>query len=226
MSAELDCGNDAAAFVLGALDDAEAGAFRRHLKTCAACRDEVEVLTGTVDALALTVAQFQPPASLRRRVMAEVSADAGARTESGSVRRRGLGWSVPRPALAGGLLGVVAAAALVVGLSLGSGGTRVVRATVSWHGGAALVKVNGGRGELVVRGMPAPPAGHIYEVWLKRGTSAPAPTAALFDVTPSGQATVDVPGNLHGVTAVLVTPEPAGGTRTPTAPPVIVANLA
>ena len=36
---------------------------------------------------------------------------------------------------------------------------------------------------------------------------------------------VDVPGNLHGVTHVMVTREPAGGTQKPTHPPVIRAYL-
>ena len=34
-----------------------------------------------------------------------------------------------------------------------------------------------------------------------------------------------MPGNLHGVSQVMVTPEPAGGTLVPTHPPVIVAPL-
>jgi hypothetical protein len=58
-----------------------------------------------------------------------------------------------------------------------------------------------------------------------RGTTAPAPTSALFGVTASGDGDVDVPGNLKGITEVLVTPEPAGGSQTPTHAPVIRAVL-
>jgi anti-sigma factor RsiW len=38
METDLDCGKDAAAYVLGALDDLEAAAFRRHMASCEACR--------------------------------------------------------------------------------------------------------------------------------------------------------------------------------------------
>jgi hypothetical protein len=51
------------------------------------------------------------------------------------------------------------------------------------------------------------------------------PTSALFSTTAAGSGTVDVPGNLHGVTLVMVTPEPAGGSKVPTHPPVLVAQL-
>ena len=43
-------------------------------------------------------------------------------------------------------------------------------------------------------GMPAPPPGRIYEVWLERGTQAPQPTDVLFSVTHSGGGSVGVPG--------------------------------
>jgi hypothetical protein len=62
-------------------------------------------------------------------------------------------------------------------------------------------------------------------VWLKRGAAAPAPTPTLFSVTRAGAADVGVAGSLRGVTEVLVTPEPAGGSLVPTHTPVIVARL-
>ena len=54
MSGQHDCGADAAAYVLGALEPAEAEAFTRHLATCVVCRDEeclYEFLTARVGAL-------------------------------------------------------------------------------------------------------------------------------------------------------------------------------
>jgi hypothetical protein len=47
----------------------------------------------------------------------------------------------------------------------------------------------------------------------------------LFSVTRSGDSDVEVPGSLRGVSAVLVTPEPAGGSKAPTHAPVITAPL-
>ena len=87
------------------------------------------------------------------------------------------------------------------------------------------MRVTGGSAELIVRHLRPPPPGHIYEVWLKRGAQAPSPTRALFSVTSSGAGDVGVPGNLRGVSAVLVTPEPDGGSRVPTHKPVVVAQL-
>ena len=70
-----ECGGDAAAYVLGALEPDEAAAFRTHMQTCVVCRDEVETFRGTVDALAFTVPQYEAPKALRRRVMRAVRAE-------------------------------------------------------------------------------------------------------------------------------------------------------
>ena len=54
---------------------------------------------------------------------------------------------------------------------------------------------------------------------------APKPTDVLFTVTNGGEATVGVPGNLRGVSEILVTSEPRGGSKAPTRNPVIIASL-
>ncbi len=100
----------------------------------------------------------------------------------------------------------------------------MVQAQVTGAGMAQLT-ISQGRGELVMRGMPAPPAGHVYELWIQRGSAAPSPTRALFSVTSAGSGDVGVPGSLQGVRRVLVTPEPVGGSLTPTHAPVIVAQV-
>jgi acetyl-CoA carboxylase carboxyltransferase component len=61
-------------------------------------------------------------------------------------------------------------------------------------------------------------------VWIQRAGGI-HPTDALFTVTKKGDATVGVPGSVDGVTAIMVTAEPLGGTKVPTSTPVIVANL-
>ena len=85
--------------------------------------------------------------------------------------------------------------------------------------------MSGNQAQLVLRHFPPPPAGKIYEVWLARGRQAPTPTGALFSVPASGDSRVALPSDLHGVRLVLVTPEPAGGTRVPTHTPIITATL-
>jgi anti-sigma-K factor RskA len=227
-----DCAGDAAAYALGALEPAEAEAFRQHLDGCIVCRDELAAFQQVVDVLPMTAPQYAPSRRLRRRVLR------AARDEPRSVsaptqadqraRRPGLSWGwLPRPALALAVL----LAVVVVGVggavlsSTGSSPTRVVQASVVGAPGTAQLRLSGGQAKLIVNHLAPPPAGHIYEVWLKHADAAPAPTSALFSVTSAGAADVDVPGNLSGVSQVLVTPEPAGGSRVPTHAPVIVAQL-
>jgi anti-sigma-K factor RskA len=223
-----DCGADAAAYVLGALERTEADAFRAHLASCSVCRDEVSAFQAVADALPLAVPAQHVPRALKRRVMSSVRADSHPSRRASPRRfRLAVGLTAfPRPALAAGAL-VLAIAVVIGGLTLSSGaaGTRVIQASVAWHPGSAVLRVRGGRGELIVRRMPAPPGGKVYEVWLQRSPGTPTPTSALFNVTANGSGAVDVPGDLHGVSAVLVTPEPLGGSTVPTHVPVVRARL-
>jgi anti-sigma-K factor RskA len=223
------CADDVAAYVLGALEPQEADAFRRHLEQCAVCRDELETFQHVVDALPMSVEQHRAPPQLRRRILALAEAEPKlhATPPAATSQRRRPQW-LARPAFAMAAVAVVAA--IVIGaVSLSSSGTRATRvyaAQVNGLPGTAQVRVTNGRGVLVVRHFPAPPPGKIYEVWLARPHRAPQPTNALFSVTAAGAADVAVPGSLHGVNQVMVTPEPAGGSRAPTHPPVIQAKLA
>jgi anti-sigma-K factor RskA len=227
------CDGDAAAYVLGALEEHELDAFRAHMARCAVCRDEVTSLQGVVDALPMAAPPVQIPRALKRRVMERVQAEpmGGPQTRRRPRRRPSFGLpTLARPALAGAALLAVAVIAFA-GIELaGSGSTsaRVVQASVAGPARAATayVRLQGGRGELVLARMPAAPPGHIYEVWLKRDGESVRPTSSLFGVTSAGTAAVDVPGNLRNVNQVLVTAEPLGGSSMPTSAPVIVARLA
>jgi anti-sigma-K factor RskA len=226
---QSDCGRDAGAYVLGALGPEEAEEFRRHMATCVVCRDEVAALQSVVDELPMAAPQLPAPRALKRRVIADARAERVAAARRGSDRRA---WR-PGATRARGAFALAAALALlavvVVGLTLSPGRsplTRVVRASVVARSASAVVRLTQGHGELIVRRMPAAPAGKVYEVWLRRRGGPPLPTSALFDVTSAGTAAVDVPGDLHGVAEVLVTPEPLGGSPAPTHAPVILARLA
>ena len=224
MSENHDCGADAPAYVLGALEPAEAEAFRLHLDSCVVCRDEVAAFQRTADALPMAAPQYPLPRGLRRRVVRAVRSEPrfGSSTQrpARSLSLRG-GAARPAVALAAGLVAALAVVGAVELGSSGSSGPRVIQASV----GNAELRLAGGRAELIVRHLPSPPAGRIYEVWLKRPNRPPAPTTALFSVTSSGAGYVGVPGDLSGVADVLVTPEPDGGSKTPTHAPVIVAPL-
>jgi hypothetical protein len=146
------------------------------------------------------------PSALRARVMANVR---------GEPSRRG------GPLLVAG----AAITALVV-----AGGLFVFGGTATRHspsarrappaGPSAYLRDSGSRSELLVSGLREPPVGEVYEVWLDRGAHL-HPTDALFTVTQTGNATVEVPGDLHGVDAVTVTAEPLGGSTSPTSAPVL-----
>jgi anti-sigma-K factor RskA len=214
------CGDDVAAYALGALEPDEAEAFRRHLADCPECRQELAGFEQVTEALPPASARYEVPRALRKRVMSEVratpkSAAAGPPARLAWASRPLLAWS---GALAAVLVAVIVAVALSSG---GSSGARVIQAST----GNAELRVTGAHGDLVVHRLPELPAGRTYEMWVQRGSAPPVPTGTLFGVTSSGTAAVGVPGSLDGVSAVMVTQEPSGGSPAPTAAPLIVARL-
>ncbi len=243
---DCECQADCAAYVLWALTEQELEAHTAHLAECSICRMEVAQLQPVADSLAIGVPPVKADRSLRARVLDTARAEAEPRGEGGpaaaapsSARvgtRSSGGRSSVRHPLAWRLLpGLAGALALGVGVAIGalafssssSVRSEVIPAVVvapGHHATAELRKV-GSRVELVVVGMPAPPPGRIYEVWLERGTEPPLPTDALFSVTKTGSGSVGVPGDLHGVSKVLVTDEPLGGSLKPTRTPVIIGSV-
>jgi hypothetical protein len=231
---------DAAAYVLGALGEFELASYQEHLDGCPECAAEVAALQPFADSLALGVEQLEAPDHMRERLMAVVGGEAellraaGHQADRASTppRRSGLrAWLAPAPVLAGALALIAGLLIGALAINTGSGAThtrtRTIEALVSepgYHANAALRKY-GSQIVLVVSGMPAPPPGRIYEVWIERGTQPPQATDALFSVTSSGAGSVNVPGNLVRVSKVLVTSEPLGGSLHPTRPPVIVASV-
>ncbi len=63
----------AAAYVLGALTQAEREAFEAHAATCVECKAEVQSLSSVAEGLAHAVPQHEPSSLLRARVLASVS---------------------------------------------------------------------------------------------------------------------------------------------------------
>ena len=225
-----------AAYLLGALDASEREGYEAHLSTCAVCREEVARLRVAADALPASPRQIAPPPELKDRIMAIVNSEAellraagpqADRTEVAPARRPFLSW-LPRPAmaLAGTLLVLAAgiAAGVLVSDGLDGGSTRTVVADVTVPDASAkLIVRDGDHSTLVTKGLPDPSAGRVYQVWIKHPGKDPEPTEALFDVRTDGSASVDVPGSLEGVEAVMVTSEPDGGSEVPTREPVVIA---
>lgn len=224
------------AYLLRALSDEERDGYEAHLERCSACRDEVAFLRVASDALPVAVEQFAAPPELKDRIMTVVTAEASLLQAAGPAADRAATaparrserrwWSiVPRPALA------FAATALLIAGGLGGwvlGGSdsvpqpeaRTVAADVRAPGAPdarARLLVRDENATLVAKRLPRPGKNRVYQVWLKKlGTPDPVPTDALFEVRHDGSATVDVPGSLKGVEAVLVTSEPEGGSMRPT----------
>jgi anti-sigma-K factor RskA len=224
---------DAGAYVLGALDEQELEPYREHLAACVACREEVAQLQEVADSLAVAVPRVQAPVDLRARLMSIVNGEAELLRAAGHEADRPIRtrphwrWRL-LPALAA--TGALAAGVLIGALAINTGSTQqtqVIQAVVLTPArrATAALRKTGSHVELQVTGMPPPALGRIYEVWLKRGAQAPKPTDALFSVTRQGDGTVGVPGDLRGISKVLVTEEPLGGSAKPTHSPVIVASV-
>jgi anti-sigma-K factor RskA len=222
--------DDAAAYILGALEAREATLFRAHAESCELCAVELERLGWAAAVLPLAVPQLPAPRRLRRRVLRAAADHPSPASRQVRDVRPGLwlgrGWATGAIALVAG----VVIGALV--FAPGRGPTAVIRARVAsaaaWHATTrpvALLDRYGDRGQLVVTNLPPAGAGRVYELWIERHDVA-QPTAVLFEPTSSGQAAVDVPGDLNGATAILVTAEPLGGAKVPSMAPLIDARLA
>jgi hypothetical protein len=184
------------------------------------------------EALPVAAPPMRRPPMLKARIMAEVEREAallrGAREPDEPPRRR-FAWprfSFPVPAVA-----ALACAALLVGVGAGaflfggSGGNTVdfQRSGGLTANASAELDVSNGNAVLVARGLPAPPAGRVYQVWLQRAGQAPEPTAALFTPRRDGSATANV-GDVDGIDRVMVSSEPRGGSPMPTTAPILIAT--
>jgi hypothetical protein len=229
--------DDAASYVLRAMPDGEWELYAAHIADCELCAGKVDELGFVSDALLNGVPQLSAPPQIRDRVMAVVRAEselllaAGAPADRPVARERArrfgpLGLLRPWPAA------VLAASLLALGIGAGAllvGGSEAPSQTIACAqapaGATCQMRVAGDSAKLVVAGLPRPPEGRIYQVWLDRDNgTAPQPTEALFSVR-NGRASVAVPGDMNGVKQVLVTDEPPGGSEVPTRQPVIAIRM-
>ena len=215
------CGEDVAAYALGALDDVQAHRFERHLAECELCRADLATLTPVVQTLPATAEPVDPPPELKKRIMAVVEAEASERRAAERGPRRSwlpsFRWA---PALAAGACALVLAAVLVT--RGGGDDAETFTASVAPQGAAAEMTVADDGGTLKVEGMPAPPNGRVYQVWTQHGNEAPEPTSALFTPRGDGTASVAVTGDMDDVDRVLVSDEPQGGSERPSSAAHIV----
>jgi hypothetical protein len=237
---------EAVAFALGALDRDKIDDFKEHLANCKRCQEELRWLAPAVRALPEAVEPQTPPPAIKARLMAEVSADAEAeqrqakaaeRRERAEARGGFSAWlgglhvgNLTWKPLAGLAL-VILVVAGGIGYAVGTDGGGSSR-THTWelkgedNGGiAAKVVQEGEKGELHLAGLEQLPKGKVLEAWVEREHDGKVEAVpALFAPDKAGNASTTI-DNLNGVTAVLVTREPDGGSKQPTQAPFVTVPL-
>lgn len=235
-----------------ALDALETGAehdrFARHLSRCPSCAGEVRGFREVATAMAFAAAAEAPPgmrdrvlsaAARTRQLPPEVAGQPRARRKPSRTWMPWVPW----------LSGAVAVASIVVAVIFGFAQARTqdeldqIRAQnqaislllsspqvtllskSTTEGGVATVVLAAARHQLVVvtNGLPALPAGHVYQLWLigkTTTTSAGLLPAATDGRTPPVLATGVVKGDTLGLTV-----EPAPGSAQPTTTPILALPL-
>lgn len=224
------------AYALGALPELERQAFERHVQGCEDCRREVERLRPGAQALPRAVTPLTPPPRLKASLMEVVKREARERARPARNRRRLAGLVAPLPRLrpaaawigAALLLGLGLATGFALSETIGDGGTRTVagavRGTRVPSATARLVIPAGERvAVLRVNGLPTLGPDAIYQAWVKR--DGEVVSQSLFSVGRDGKAAAAIPDSLEEADAVMVTREPAGGSRAPTQKPVLTVGL-
>jgi anti-sigma-K factor RskA len=230
---EIDIHHLAAAYALDALDDRERAAFEAHYPSCDVCRADVVEYRDTLGRLA-AADPVDPPPAVRDRVMAEIgrtrqlSPLLPATIPSVADRRRRSGLASTLLAAAAAVMLVVAAALVLRGGDDGEDFADELAAVldqpdvrmvslVGSDGGDVRVAWSDGaeRAAVIGDGLPAPPDGSGYELWLI-DESGPIPMQ-LLDTAEDGE--------LHAVVDIDAVPiewgitiEPLSGSASPTGP--------
>jgi hypothetical protein len=233
---------EVAAYAIGGLDPEQVPDLEQHLTGCKRCQEELRWLAPAVQALPEAVERHAPPPELKQRLMAEVRADAAAEERRAREEERreraaarpgfgewlrglhigGLTWK-PLAGLAVAILVIAGGIGYAVGTGGGSGGAHTWEVEPAANGIAAKVVTEDGRGELHLTGVKPLPKGRILEAWVERD-GAVEPVPALFAPDQAGRAMTTIE-NMKGVTTVLVTREPSGGSKQPTTKPFVAVPI-
>jgi anti-sigma-K factor RskA len=232
---------DVAAYLLGALEPAEATELERHAEDCERCQAEIRWMTPAVNALPESVARLEPPRELRERVMAEVRFDAEPENVFGDdpaaagiftrasnwLRELGSGPMGLRPVVgfAAAILVVAAVAGFAIGGGIGSDSGKTSTVVVGEPptgeapGVTAKVISSDSGGTLHLANVKQIPDSRVLEAWVQRDGEV-EPVEALFVPDRKGRAATELP-DMDGVEVVMVTTEPKGGSRSPTSSPIV-----
>jgi anti-sigma-K factor RskA len=249
MSTHSEIPEDVAALItahaLGALESDQAELAERHIAASDACRRAYEDALETSAALALAVADSEPPIDLRDRIVAAARAE---RSRNAPVRPLKAVAPRRRPRLAGlltpsggfALAGVAAAVVFaLIAVSqhnsassardrqealvsiLSAKDARVVPLASSTGGQASgRVIVSQGRAALI-SSLGAAPSGRTYQAWgFPAGGGKPVPLPTF-----SRKGAVVILNGVGSYTKLAVTVEPSGGSQVPSSAPVAAASL-
>lgn len=229
-----------APWVLGALDDGEAEQVRVHVEGCAECREIAARLRRVSGVLPFTVDEVTPPARLRERVLAAAKASPREVAPTATPVRRPPPRRIHTPRMPAFALAAVALVALLIGVLIGDvtlhsqqpGPQQVARFTLTGHGGmsaasASVVDFKADGVALVnFRGLPAPGADRVYEIWLVPAKGDPV-AAGVFVPDSRGAGVAVVDRSLSGYSVMAVTNEPApDGSPAPTQQPELYGSVA
>jgi anti-sigma-K factor RskA len=222
------------AYTLDCLDEEDMLLVTEHLAVCPTCRAELISYQGVADRLAMAVPCSEPPADLRRRLMAHVQPQ---RPQAISQPRpawwRPLGralralqhpaWGVASLAL---ILALVASNVLLwqqvnrpgVPFNVQSMRTLALAGTASAPeaSGIVVISTDGEYGTLVVDNLPTLDKTQQYQLWLTQdGTRT---SGAVFSVGRDGYGSVPIlaPEPLTHYSSFGITVEPSGGSPHPT----------
>lgn len=240
------------AYVLDALEPAEARAFEAHLRTCSSCRAEVTELGQVVDVLPLALEPVEPSAALRRRIIDAVgdstretrpSPPSPAGTDRSGVLLRLRRQSTLMTALAAVLIAglivwnvtlqrqvhpqrTAATYYQLVAQARATGATLwpVAGTAHAPAASAVMVQPKGKPAYLILQGLPATPAHKVYQLWLLR--SGKPTSARVFRVSGPGSTVVRLPIAAAGYTLTAATIEPGPrGSRGPTGAVILSGKL-
>jgi len=226
-------------YALDALEDLERARFDRHLVTCEACQLETKELQATVARLAEAEAATAP-AALRDAVLAQIAStpqvvpqySPTAADTPGKARRLTRWLAATAAVLAMGTVGAgtfsyqepqttetLTAQSQMIADLVASPDTIVRKMPMGDASSAVVMSPSRGQAMMIAQGVPALPAGQTYELWTLTADGDARP-AGIWAPGPNGTATVPLQGDLSKTAAVSVTIEPAGGSATPSGPPI------
>jgi anti-sigma-K factor RskA len=216
---------DYTSYALGIAEDPERAEIARHLmRKCPDCIRGMASAMATVTARSGAVQLTEPPARLRRRVMAAVESEP---------RRSWAGIVIPWAITAAMSIALVA-----IGLSgrrqlgdtpklqqalsiLNDPATRDAIFGSAGKASQGRVFVNPGKGVVFIgANLPRLDARQTFELWVIPAKGKPIPDG-LFRSQPDANAVFVWPGPVEDAAAVEVTVEPQGGSAQPTTKPLI-----